>query len=511
MPSSISTHASTLSTLFSNPHFASPFTKPQTTISINGDNALSAYRTQATYTTNSRITGTVEVLSTHGEVRFDEVIITFDGVMKTWLDRMGPAPASSGRTYAEKTFLKLTQPINQAHLPIPRILAKGKTYTFPFEFVIPARLLPSACTHSRSPMESGGEDENEHLHLPPSSGDPILPDAHGALVDDSTPDMLKISYAVNARVIRRRESDNKALLLSSCVRKLRVLPHFEDAPPVHFSAAAAGSGKGEWVFSKEKDLKKSLFKPRFGCIRISAGQPGALRLVDPNGAGYPPGTTLPLSLIYTPTTTTSTSPPPPPPPPPKLTTITTKLCTTTTFSTTPLPHSTGSPGATAAAGSYSTTQTLATRCISATPWRNNTTTLTIPISPPKAAHLLPSFTTCLGARRYLLEVIVGAQGCSGISLKLPLQVSFPAPALPEDDDDDDGGEGVEEFFTPRSIAPPPATGEEEEGQLPPHMRRPANLPPPAGLPAYLFPPVGGGVEDGVVGIPPPVGISPGCG
>ena len=124
--------------------------------------------------------------------------------------------------------------------------------------------------------------------------------------------------------------------------------------------------------------------------------------------------------------------------------------------------------------------------------------------------LVPSFSTCLGARSYSLEVIVGVQNSSSIALKIPLQVSFPAPV--EAGVEVGAGVGVEEFFTPRSVAPPSSSVADEEsrrrGQLPPHMRPQANLP-PEGLPAYVFPPVGG--EGGVVRIPSPVGISPGCG
>jgi len=109
MPSSISTHASTFST-FLTTTTTNPFSKPQTSISINGDNALSAYRTQATYTTHSRITGTVQVVSPNCDVRFDEVVITFEGTIRTWLDRLGPAPGSSGRTYAEKIVSSAKSP-----------------------------------------------------------------------------------------------------------------------------------------------------------------------------------------------------------------------------------------------------------------------------------------------------------------------------------------------------------------------------------------------------------------
>ncbi|CUS15143.1 unnamed protein product, partial [Tuber aestivum] len=511
MSSSISTRASTFSTFLATTATISPLSKPQTSISINGDNALSAYRTQATYTTHSRITGTVQVVSPNCDVRFDEVVITFEGTTRTWLDRLGPTPASSGRTYADKTFLKLTQPTDDTLLPIPRLLTKSKTYTFPFEFVIPAKLLPSACSHRRSTPEQETAEREEHLHLPPSSGDPTLPDANGALIDDLFPDMLKITYTINARIIRRREADNKPLVLSSSVRKVRVMPYMEDSPPIMLdggsdgAGAVPGVGGQKYTLKKEKDVKKSFFKPRLGRLQVSAQQPTPLHLQDPNKTSCPSTTVVPISLLFTKTSAS---------PPPKLTTVTTKLRTNTTFSTTPLPHTLQreTPGL---AGTYSTTQTLSTRCISNTPWTGNEARLSVPVSPPKGVMLVPSFSTCLGARSYVLEITFGVQNSSSVTLRIPLQVSFPDPAgAGTGAAAAEGGVGVEEFFTPRSVAPPSSSAgreqeEEERGeQLPPHMRPGANLP-PEGLPAYVFPPVGG--EGGVVRIPSPVGISPGCG
>ncbi|CAZ80047.1 unnamed protein product [Tuber melanosporum] len=517
MPSSISTRASTFSTFLTTTTTAtiSPFLKPQTSISINGDNALSAYRTQPTYTTHSRITGTVQVVSPNCDVRFDEVLITFEGTTRTWLDRLGPTPASSGRTYTEKTFLKLTQPIDDTLLPIPRLLTKSKTYTFPFEFVIPAKLLPSACSHRHSTSGQETTEWEEHLQLPPTSGDPTLPDANGALVDDLFPDMLRIAYSINARIIRRREVDNKPLVLSSSARRVRVMPYVEDAPPIMLdsdgAAGGVGAGGKRYVLTKEKDVKKSLFKPRLGRLQVSANQPTPLHLHDPNKPSCPSTTMIPISLLFTKTTPSSSTTPPP-----KLSTVTTKLRTHTTFSTTPQPH-TLQQGTLGLVGNYSATQTLSTRCIANTPWTGNEAKLSVPVSPPKGVMLVPSFSTCLGARSYVLEVIIGVHNSSSITLRIPLQVSFPPPVGAGD-----GvgvGVGVEEYFTPRSVAPPssPVAEEEEEeevvavereGQLPPHMRPRANLPPER-LPAFAFPPMGG--EGGVVRIPSPVGISPGCG
>jgi len=394
----------------------------------------------------------------------------------------------------------LTQPIDDTLLPIPRLLAKSKTYTFPFEFVIPEKLLPSACSHRHSTSLQETAEREEHLQLPPTSGDPMLPDANGALVDDSFPDMLRIAYAINARIIRRRETDNKPVVLSSSVRKVRIMPYVEDAPPIMLdgeATAAPAIGGGvcgigpKYVLKKEKDVKKSLFKPRLGRLLVSAHQPNPLRLQDPNKTGCPSTTMVPISLLFTKATPSS------PAPPPKLTTITTKLRIHTTFSTAPFPHALQRE-VVGPVGNYSTTHTLSTHCISNTPWTGNEARLSVPVSPPKGVMLVPSFSTCLGARSYSLEVVIGVQNSSSIALKIPLQVSFPAPAEA----------GVEEFFTPRSVAPPSLVAEERRGQLPPHMRPRANLP-PEGLPAYVFPPVGG--EGGVVRIPSPVGISPGCG
>lgn len=369
-------------------------------------------------------------------------------------------------------------------LPIPRIAEKGRKYAFPFTFVIPERLLDSACTH-----KVRNEAVREaHLQLPPSAGDPCLPGEGGCLIDDLFPDMTRISYHIQVKMLRRRESDGKAITLADSSRKVRILPNFEEVPPVHIE-----DHPGEYVLRVEKDIRKGIFKGKMGRLTAEAEQPKSLRLSKDSPC--PATTTVPVSLWFTPSDQSLE--------PPKLGILTAKLKVSTFFSTSmisyiPRPSSRVND---AFLGYYGESLLLSSRCMESVKWSKQPSspatykaTLLVPITAPKAKELAPSFMTCLISRSYTLDLLVTVQASThshpSVSLKIPLQVSNPStsssPVAIA------ASANLDEFFTPRSTAPPPLESDQNRPGLPGYSMFAGAMPPPPRIPS-------------------PVGISPGCG
>ena len=407
----------------------------------------------------------------------------------------------------------MNQPVDESLLPIPRIAVKGKAYTFPFKFVVPEHLLDSACNnHDQSPAL-----RHAHLQLPPSLGTGSNVSHDGKLeLDDVAPDMTRIRYVVKARVTRRREVDNKQVLLVEELRKVQVIPAYTELPPMVFEDSRVGEG---YIFKKEKDIRKGLFKGKLGRLVVEADNPKPMEVKANTFMSTLASTVVPVFLRFYPTDTKSE--------PPKLGTLSAKLKFRTHFSTR---HISYVPQRKAASfdgllGQYVETLTLASRQLNGVKWTRTGdcsdadsaygsmrrgsdatssdesmngcspyyyTQILVPISQPKSKALVPSFQSCYISRTYELDISVSIESGSRITtspfqLKLPLQVtSVGNPDIPNWDQAEPPS--FEEFFTPRSIAPPEGIpvmadmGPAEEGsQLPFHMigSRP-NMPPPPG-------------------------------
>lgn len=368
-------------------------------------------------------------------------------------------------------------------LPIPRIAEKGKTYTFPFTFVIPERLLDSTCTHK----VSNDAVREAHLQLPPSAGDPCLPGESGCLIDDLFPDMTRISYYIQVKMLRRRESDGKAVTLADSSRKVRVMPNFEEIPPIHVQ-----DHPGDYALRAEKDIKKGFFKGKLGRLVAETEQPKALRLS--RDSLCPPTTMVSVSVWFTPTDESLE--------PPKLGTLAAKLKISTFFSTSLINYTPrlSSRMNDVLLGYYGESLLLSSRCMEGVKWVKNSSspttykaTLLVPITTPKCKVLVPSFMTCLMSRSYTLDLSVAIQASThshpAVSLKLPLQVSHPS--TPSSPVAIASSAGIDEFFTPRSVAPPPGSEQNRSG-LPGYSVFAGAVPPPPRIPS-------------------PLGISPGCG
>src|SRR6187402_2492173 len=100
--------------------------------------SLNDHTEQRVYTTFDALSGKVNITAAH-EARFDEIQITLEGSVKTYVENMSPHTTRS-RTSARHRFLKLVMPIRDSDYPQPRIAEAGRAYTFPFNFVIPDQL-----------------------------------------------------------------------------------------------------------------------------------------------------------------------------------------------------------------------------------------------------------------------------------------------------------------------------------------------------------------------------------
>lgn len=406
------------------------------------------------------------------------------------MDRFGTAPGMSGRSTSKITvctplpnpdttpnklqFLRLSQPVDETMLQIPRIAEKGKKYTFPFTFVIPGRLPDSSCTH----RVKNGAVREAHLRLPPSAGDPCFLGEDGCLVDDLFPDMARISYYVRVKILRGCGSDGRVIALADSSRKVRVTPNVEEVPPIHVE-----DHPGDYVLRAEKSIKKGIFKGKLGRLTVEAEQPRDL------GLGPCPASTLvPVSLWFTVADESFE--------PPKLGTLTAKLRVLTFFSTSTINYIPGPSSRThdALLGHYSVLLLLSSRYMGGVNWSKQplqgpTTykaTLLVPITVPKCKELVPSFMACLISRSYILDLSVAVQAstysCTSVLLKIPLQVSHPSTPSPLAATS--ASANVDEFFTPRSAAPP--SGSEQNGpSLPEYsmfadVRSPARIMPGCG-------------------------------
>lgn len=109
-----------------------------------------------------------------------------------------------------------------------------------------------------------------HLLLPPSLGDPSLSGFGSILLDDLSPEMAKITYAVRARVLAWHEAEHRIALLGQTLRKLRVKPVFEEQPPLNVD------GNKDFRPRLERKVRRGLFKGRTGTVVVEGTQPKPL-------------------------------------------------------------------------------------------------------------------------------------------------------------------------------------------------------------------------------------------
>ncbi|KAL9007077.1 MAG: hypothetical protein Q9188_000200 [Gyalolechia gomerana] len=450
------------------------------------------------YTSLDQIQGKV-FLTAQTNTKIEQVYISFEGDVKTYVEKIATSSPTNGRSNAFQPFLRLVQPREEGDFPNDNILEAGKTYSFPFTFAVPDKLLPQTCNHS----QDNDIVHQAHLQPPPTLGDPLTAGWGKSLMDDMAPDMSIISYSIRARITNGLRSDNKHNVIADNAKKIRIVPTVPEQPPL----VVQGGQEDDYKLRKEKPIKKGTFKGRLGTLVMESAQPRSLRLP-------PPRTENPCAVTTSATVNLRFDPASPDAQPPRLGTLATKLKAATFFASRPMrdiPSRSSDFHASTTRGIYVETLPLSSRCVSTAQWekhngasppRRDSALSTVSVSNPNpnvpqpsasykegqpyyTAHLLvpitlprrddgtgsskvfvPTFHSCLVSRIYVLDFYLTCQtpGASvtapTMHLKLPIQISAEgsADARPSISEGEAQAiarrEAAEFMWQPRSIAPP---------------------------------------------------------
>ncbi|KAE8359336.1 hypothetical protein BDV27DRAFT_149680 [Aspergillus caelatus] len=218
------------------------------------------------YTTGDEINGNVTV-SVNEDVTIDAFQITFEGISETTVE---PPGTIINRTAATRYFLRLRQPVDFGELPHCRTLRRGILYTFPFNFVLPDRLLPQACDHETSNWVL----KDAHARLPPTLGDPVYLHSQRTAPDDFAPTACRVSYIVKVWITKNPsdgDSQFSSNVLAAVGKKVHVIPTVDEEPPLSVQEDSA-----EYRPWAETLIRKGLFRTATGQLKLSADQPRPL-------------------------------------------------------------------------------------------------------------------------------------------------------------------------------------------------------------------------------------------
>ncbi|KAI4128523.1 MAG: hypothetical protein LQ338_002693 [Usnochroma carphineum] len=449
------------------------------------------------YTSLDQIQGNVSVTA-QVDTKIDQVYITFEGVVKTYVEKIATSSATNGRTNALQCFLRLVQPMEDASFPESGVLKAGEAYTFPFTFAVPDRLLPQICDH----FKNNDAVHQAHLQPPPTLGDPLTAVWGKSLMDDMSPDMAVVSYAVKARVTNGILSNGKHNIIADDSKKVRVIPAVPEQPPL----VVQDGKEDDYRLRKEKPFKKGTFKGKLGTVVMESHQPRSLRLPPPRTENPCPVTTsATVNLRFDPASLDAQ--------PPRLGCLVTKLKVATFFASQPMkdiPNRSSDFHNSSQKGIFVETVPLSSRCMASAQWDKHTS----PDSPPRrdsalsmvscsnpnipkpsasynqdlpyyTAHILvpiilprkddgagsskifvPTFHSCLLSRVYVLDLNLSCHTpdtsitVPTMHLKLPMQISAEGspnarPSISEDEAQAIARRDAAEFtWHPRSVAPP---------------------------------------------------------
>lgn len=422
------------------------------------------------YSTYDEIRGKME-MKFEKDTPFDDISIIFEGQSDTFVEKIATTAPTTARTTGKHTFLRMSQPISEELLPADFVAKANVTYTLPFTFTVPERLLPYVCSH----RTENDEVKNAHLYLPPSLGDPNTASDGHVLMDDLSPEMAKITYAIRAR-ITKRNATGRLIEVASKSERIRIIPGREEEPPMNIDPEDS-----DYVLRKDKSVRKGLFKVgKIGRLVAETSQPKSLRLPHPRDRSKNPVTTVAtINLRFDPFS--------PEHEPPQLGSIVSRLKAFTFYGAAPhrqLPELRRCDQWSTLHGLYPESVELSSRCLSTVSWTRHdssrqsstvsaparrassfstsstasipepscqyqagsifyTANVLVPISLPspqdsgRSKVFVPTFHSCIVSRVYALDLNLSFHssnntvGASHIVLKAPIQISAEGGNPPE--------------------------------------------------------------------------------
>ena len=452
------------------------------------------------FTTLEKIEG-IATITAPSDIAFDSLHVTFQGNVKSYVEKLATSAPTNPKRSAFHTFLRLQQPINDDELPEASILKACVTYTFPFTFVVPETLLPQACAH---PTRNSTITE-AHLNLPPSVGDPMMAGDGKSLLDDMTPDNVRVSYGIRLFALRKAEGQSRPKMLFDSIKKIRIVPAVPEAPPIQ----VPDDVDGDYVLSASKSIKKGMFKGKSGILIVEAAQPAPFFLNSPSSTDQcAPSAMATVNVCFEPTEASSK--------PPKLGSLICRLKAATFYGAVPsdsLPTRSHAFQYDSNRGVYVDTIPLSSRCLAGVQWTRNdaslrrdsvmsktqstssmsdeaetskrnkqkkvhqdpktlpfyTASVLLPLSLPTTKSFVPTFHSCLLSRIYLLDIVLSVHpstnsatsvtvSTTNLHLKVPIQVASHgnAEARPVISDEEAASIARREadgYFVPRTISP----------------------------------------------------------
>ena len=453
------------------------------------------------FTTLEKMEGTATI-KTPIDVAFDSIHLTFQGSTTTYVEKLATSAPTNPKKTAFHVFLRLQQPLKEEDLPEDGILKAGTSYSFPFTFVVPERLLPQACAHA---AQNHAVSE-AHSSLPPSLGDPMMAGDGKSLLDDMAPDNVRVSYGLRVFALRKAKGRSKPTMLFDSIKKVRIVPATLEAPPVPVS----NDNQDDYVLTTSKTIRKGVFKGKLGTLSALAAQPAPFFLKEPSSTSQCPVTTLAkVNLRFDPVEDTAK--------PPKLGSLVARIKAATFYGVIPeqtLPAGSHAFQFDTNRGLYVDTVSLSHRCLQSVSWDRHepairrdsvmsktqstsstsegeeagkkkkskkvrqdpatlpfyTAEILLPLFLPQTKSFVPTFHSCLVSRIYMLDVSVtvhpAATASSNVSvsttnfhLKIPVQIAAHGnaearPVISEEEAASIARREADGYFEPRTISLP---------------------------------------------------------
>ncbi|GAB7327527.1 hypothetical protein MBLNU13_g11393t1 [Cladosporium sp. NU13] len=399
------------------------------------------------FTTGDRIHGKV-VIEAQAETHFDNIEIKLMGQSKTFVDLMSALPGHQEITKSSQTFLTLRQPGLELRYPLDRALQTGTTYEFPFEFVVPKRLVDGSCGHQ---IASTAVRE-AHLALPPS-----FSRHDGGEVDATVPETTIIDYGISATIFKSKKlnASKGPTTLATAWRQILVMPYTDTTLPTELNKTTRGGAPSDHCLRSVKKMSKGIIRSSLGTVTVEATQPKRLKLKRRDEESTHRFCTVPVNVMLRFDNKNRTAEAP------QVSKITSRLEVNTFYTTSnhqDLPQKNASmydrnrPVYTKHLPSTSFTpekvvwQTVKTQdkdelnpepahlevkdpttdTLSPPNSSSKTANMLVPVSIPVPTTLAPTFHSCLISRTYVLETSIKltSQGCTRTAnLRLPLQIS----------------------------------------------------------------------------------------